>query len=225
MNLLAFWMFFLGMVMAAAVALRFIRRKLPPVRLEKVAPEAAAEIVEDFLRGATDTTLGFPTGFFFIDDEASTSERVVARERFFWQSDIVPIVKWLTRVPGVLGRWLARIGSVSGALALRGGGAALGKMFGYGIGFALGVWLLFVFVGTVALPAAVLEIVLRQLLRSEIVAEIASLPGGVEGSQVEFVLRGPSALIVGKRLRQAFDVPILPERIRALAKGIEHAAA
>ncbi len=67
------------------------------------------------------------------------------------------------------------------------------------------------------LYAALAELVLRFLLRSEIVAAIAPLPGKDAGSEVVFTLRGPSAMLIGRAVERAFHPPALPDRIRSLA--------
>ena len=66
----------------------------------------------------------------------------------------------------------------------------------------------------VLLYAALTETLLKYLLRSQIQA---ALERSGDGTQVTFTLRGPAALLVGRRLEQAFHEPALPGRVALLA--------
>jgi hypothetical protein len=192
MNLLSFWMWCIALMLIAGVGFRIWHRPLPPVQLVKVRPEEAARMVRDFLVSATDGTFGFPSGTFALDTAATTDARIVAREKTTWDSHFVAILRRF--VQAILG---------------------LASSFGC-VGAVIGIFLVAMLVPLV-LYAAFAELTLRFLLRSEIVARIAPLVDGVEGSQVSFTLRGPSALLVGRQVERAFHPPALPQRLRAAA--------
>jgi hypothetical protein len=160
--------------------------------LEKVDAPEVAEMVRDFLRSTMDGTFGFPTGLFLIDTDKSTPTRIVARETMIWSSKFITILR----------HFYVAILSIA-------------PEFGC-IGVFAGIFLAAILTPFV-LYAAFAELVLRYLLRSEIVAVIASLPGQTAGSEVTFTLRGPSALLIGRAVERAFHPPDLPERIRVLA--------
>src|SRR5689334_14120566 len=94
----------------------------------------------------------------------------------------------------------------------------LGAPFG-----CLGMYFMFC-IAALATPfllyAALTEMLLKYLLRSQI---RASLTRTGDGTQVTFNLRGPAALLVGRRLERAFHEPVLPPRVAGLA-GIAIAA-
>jgi hypothetical protein len=186
------WFVLVLLMMVAAVGFRIWHRVLAPVRLEKVAAGELAEMVRDFLATTRDGTFGFPSGLFLIDADRSTPTSIVAREAVIWSS------KFLT----ILRLFYVAILSIA-------------PEFGC-VGVIAGIFLAAILTPFV-LYAALAELVLRFLLRSEIVAAIAPLPGQDVGSEVTFTLRGPSALLVGRAVERAFHPPALPERIRALA--------
>jgi hypothetical protein len=191
-NPFSLWFVLILLMMVAAVGFRIWHRVLAPVRLEKVDAREVTEMVRDFLSSTADGTFGFPTGVFLIDTDKSTPTRVVAREAVIWSS------KFLT----ILRHFYAAILAVAPEFGCMGVFAGI---------FLAGILTPFV------LYAAFAELVLRFLLRSEIVAVIASLPDQTTGSEVTFTLRGPSALLIGRAVERAFHPPALPERIRALA--------
>jgi len=174
-------------MLAAGIALRFLPRKLPPVQLHKVAPAAASRLVSDFIASSYETDFGYPSGYFQI--ERATETEVVARE-------------WVTKgshFTQILGGFYRAIFA-----------------FGTGCGcFALYIAFCVAAVATPALLyAALTETILKYLLRSRI---LATLERAGDGTQVTFTLRGPSALLVGRRLDQAFREPALPARVASLA--------
>jgi hypothetical protein len=192
MNLLSLWAGCIALMLIASVGFRIWHRPLPPVQLQKVRPEEAARMVRDFLVSATDGTFGFPSGSFALDTKATTDARIVAREQTTWDSHFVAILKRF--VQAILG---------------------LASSFGC-VGAVIGVFLVAMLVPLV-LYAAFAELTLRFLLRSEIVARVSPLVDGVDGSQVAFILRGPSALLVGRQVERAFHPPALPQRLQVMA--------
>jgi hypothetical protein len=192
-NPVGLWFELTLLMMVVAVGFRIWRPVLAPVRLEKVGVQEVARMVRDFLESTTDGAFGFPTGFFYIDDDASTPTVIVAREA----------VTWSSRFLAVLRRFFLAIASVAPEFGCVG---------------VLGGMLLAALLAPLVLYAAGAELALRFLLRSEIVAKVTPLPGADAGSEVVFTLRGPSALLVGRAVQRAFHPPQLPDRIRGLAR-------
>lgn len=181
------WFIVITLMFLAGIVLRIWRRRLAPVLLQKVALQPAMALVGEFLASCYDGQFGFPTGFFVV--EQTSANRVVAREFAFRQSHFGTILRRLYR-------------------SVLSFGAAFGCM-GSVIGLALAVALT-----PVLLYVAVTEVALRYLLRSQIEASLAPASGG---TVVAFTLRGPAALLVGRRLASAFHPPSLPPRVAALA--------
>ncbi len=186
-TIMEIWFIIIALMLLAGIALRVIPRKLPPVRLHKVAPGAASRLVSDFIASSYETDFGYPSGYFRI--ERATDTEVVAREWVTKGSHFTQIIRGFYRAI-----------------------FALGAPFG-----CLGVLITF-WIALVATPAllyaALTETILKYLLRSRIVAAIERAGDGV---QVTFALRGPSALLVGRRLDRAFSEPVLPGRVASLA--------
>jgi hypothetical protein len=185
--IITIWFVIIVLMVVAGIVLRLIPWKLPPVRLHKVAPGAASRLVSDFIASSYETDFGYPSGYFQI--ERATETEVVARE---W----VAKGSHFTQILGGFYRAILR--------------------FGTGLG-CLGVYITFC-IAALATPAllyaALTETLLKYLLRSRIQA-VFERAG--DGTQVAFTLRGPAALLVGRRLQQAFHEPVLPARVSSLA--------
>ena len=186
-TIVTLWFIIIALMVVAGIVLRVFTRTLPAVQLHKVAPTAAARLVSDFVASSYETDFGYPSGYFQI--EQVTDTEVVARE-------------WVTK-----GSHFTQILSGFYRAILR-----LGAPFG-----CLGMYLTFC-IAALATPfllyAALTETLLKYLLRSQIKA---SLTRAGDGTQVTFNLRGPAALLVGRRLERAFHEPVLPARVAALA--------
>jgi len=91
-------------------------------------------------------------------------------------------------------------------LAIGSGCGCLGAYIGLCLALVLAPLLLY---------AAATEMLLKYLLRSRIVTTLERAP---DGTKVAFTLRGPVALLVGRRLERAFHAPVLPLRVAELAK-------
>jgi hypothetical protein len=186
-TIIEIWFIIIALMLIAGIVLRLLPRTLSPVRLHKVAPGAAVRLVGDFIASSYETDFGYPSGYFQI--ERVTETEVVAKE-------------WVTKgshFTQVLGAFYRAI-------------LAFGAPFG-----CLGMYITFC-IAALATPAllyaALTETILKYLLRSRIVATVA--PAG-DSTDVTFTLRGPSALLVGRRLERAFSEPALPARAAALA--------
>jgi hypothetical protein len=192
-TLVLIWFIIIILMVVAGIALRFFTRSLPPVQLHKVAPKAAARLVSDFVASSYETDFGYPSGYFQIKQ---VSDSVVVAE------------EWVTK-----GSHFTQILRGFYRAILR-----LGAPFG-----CLGMYLTLCVAGLATpflLYGALAETLLKYLLRSRIQA---ALERSGDGTQVTFTLRGPNALLVGRRLEQAFHQPVLPSRVAALA-GLASAA-
>jgi hypothetical protein len=186
-TIVTLWFIIIALMVVAGIVLRIFARTLPPVKLHKVAPLAASRLVSDFIASSCETDFGYPSGYFVI--EQATETEVVATEWVAKGSHFTQVLAGFYRA--IL---------------------ALGAPFG-----CLGVYIMFciAFLATpFLLYAALTETLLKYLLRSRIRAGLARAGGGTE---VTFTLRGPAALLVGRRLERAFSEPVLPPRVAALA--------
>jgi hypothetical protein len=180
------WFIIIALMVVAGIALRSVPRKLPPVELHKVAPSAASRLVSDFIASSYETDFGYPSGIFRI--EQATDTEVVAKE---W----VAKGSHFTQILGGFYRAILGLGSELGCLGLY-------------ITFCIAA------LATPALLyAALTETLLKYLLRSRVQAVLERTG---DGTRVTFTLRGPSALLVGRRLERAFHEPVLPARVASL---------
>jgi hypothetical protein len=174
-------------MIVAGIVLRLMPRSLPPVQLRKVSPAAASRLVSDFIESSYETDFGYPSGYFSI--ERATESEVSAQEWVAKGSHFTTIL----------------LGFYSVILSL-------GSEFGC---FGMIVCLFIAASATpVLLYAAATETLLKYLLRSRINAK---LERSGDGTQVTFTLRGPNALLVGRRLVRAFHEPVLSPRVASLA--------
>jgi hypothetical protein len=181
------WFIIIILMVVAGIGLRLVQRKLPPVQLHKVAPVAASRLVSDFIASSYESDFGYPSGYLQI--ELVTETEVVAREWVAKGSHFTHILRGFYR-------------------AILSFGAELGCIGAY-ITFCIAALLT-----PALLYAALTETLLKHLLRSRI---HAALERAGDGTQVIFTLRGPSALLIGRRLQQAFHQPALPSRVASLA--------
>jgi hypothetical protein len=173
-------------MVVAGILLRLVPRKLPTVLLHKVAPASASRLVSDFIASSYETDFGYPSGYLRI--ERATETEVVAKE---W----VAKGSHFTQILGGFYRAILRFGGAFGCL---------------------GVYIMF-WIAVLATPAllyaALTETLLKYLLRSRI---RAAFERAGDGTQVTFTLRGPTALLIGRRLERAFHEPVLPDRVASL---------
>lgn len=193
MILIDVWLVIIGLMLVAAVVFRLAPRRLPAVQLHKVAPNAAAQLVGEFIESSYDGEFGYPSGRFHVDSK--TDHEVVAREYVARGSHFVQILKGL--YTGIF-----RLGGLFGCL-----GAVIAIPIA-------------IFLTPALVYAAVAETLLKHLLRSRIVTVLEE---DGDGTKAAFTLRGPGALLIGRRLERAFHAPVLPARIAGLA-GVPPAA-
>jgi hypothetical protein len=186
-TIVTLWLIIIALMVATGIGLRIFVRTLQPVQLHKVAPMAASRLVSDFIASSCETDFGYPSGYFQI--ERATDTEVVATEWVAKGSQFTQILSGFYRA--IL---------------------SLGAPFG-----CLGMYLTFC-LAAMATPfmlyAALTETLLKYLLRSQIRAVLERTGNG---TTVTFTLRGPAALLVGRRLGRAFSEPVLPARVAAMA--------
>ena len=180
------WFIIICLMVAAGIVFRLWRRQLPPVQLHKVAPKAASQLVGEFIASSYDGQFGYPSGLFRV--ESSSDSQVVAQEIVWRGSHFNEILKGMYVAVLAVGDSL---GCIGGIIAL----------------------VIAIFLTPLLLYAALAEVLLKYLLRSQIVT---SLQGAGDATTVAFTLRGPVALLVGRRLERAFHAPVLPPRVAAL---------
>jgi len=185
--LITLWFIIIVLMLAVGIVLRFVPRKLPPVQLHKVAPRAASRLVSDFIESSYETDFGYPSGLF--DIERATETEVAAQEIVVKGSHFTQVLR---------GFYTAIL--------------SLGSEFGC-LGMFIMLWIAALLTPAL-LYAALTETLLKYLLRSRITA---ALERSGDGTQVTFTLRGPVAMLVGRRLERVFHQPVLPTRIAALA--------
>jgi hypothetical protein len=188
------WLVIIALMVVAGIGCRLLPRRLPPVQMHKVAPKAASQLVGEFIESSYDGQFGYPSGRFQV--EQSTEHEVIARETVARGSHFIQILKGLYKAIFNFGSAFGCIGSII-------------TLF------------LAVFLTPALVYAAVAETLLKYLLRSRIVT---ALEGTGDGTKVAFTLRGPVALLVGRRVEHAFHAPVLPTRVAALA-GVSATAA
>ncbi len=186
MVIFVFWFVIICLMVAAGIVFRVARRQLPPVKIHKVAPKAASQLVSEFIASSYDGQFGYPTGLFRVE-RASESE-VVAQEIVGRGSHFTEILKGMYVAVLAIGDSL---GCIGGIIAL----------------------VIAIFLTPALIYAALAEVLLKYLLRSQIVTSLQ--PAG-DATTVAFTLRGPVAMLVGRRLERAFHAPVLPARVAAL---------
>jgi hypothetical protein len=181
------YLIIIALMLVGGVVLRVWQRRLTAVRLQKVSPAAAAHLVGEFILSSYDGQFGYPTGLFRIEE--ASDRRVVAQEIVERQSQFAQILGGMFRA----------------VLAIGAGLGCIGGLIGLTLAVMLSPFLVY---------AAIVETILKYLLRSRIVADIEAAQ---DGATVAFTLRGPVALLVGQRLEHAFNEPTLPPRLATLA--------
>ena len=100
-TIIEIWFIIIALMLVAGIVLRLIPRKLPSVRLHKVAPSAASRLVSDFIASSYETDFGYPSGYFQI--ERATDTEVVAREWVTKGSHFTQILRGFYRAILALG--------------------------------------------------------------------------------------------------------------------------
>lgn len=187
----------LAVLAALGAAIRAVPRRLGPYEFKQMGRSAALGLVNDALCAAVDARFGFPTGYFMVDQSLSTRDRVVAREVAFQGTSAKNMLLMAYARPLDWGR--------------RRNNAA---------GFIIG-GLLFIVAVPFVLWAMAAEFLMRRILRSEIVADLADLSGEF-GTVAHLTLRGPSAWLAAKRAVAGFAPPRLPSKVASKARSSTH---
>ncbi len=163
--------------------------------------DRATELVSVYVEGVHDHRFGFPTGVFAIDGDRTSPGRVVAREINFKGSAGMAPIKFGLSLP-LLG---LAAGAAMGTTDDDAAGCFVG-MFGAMIGFTLGAMAAVVLVVPFAFLALV-EVILRMLMRGEVSATIDKVAAEDDMVRVRFELRGLSAFGVEHQLRRGMAPP------------------
>lgn len=186
----------IAVLLVLAFAIALISRtwvvRTEEVQLRGIDVTRARDVVAMYVESVHDTRFGFPTGIFRIDADRSGAERLVAREINF---------------DGSMGFRIARYGFMIPA-ALMAAGAEVGA-FAAIMAFMVGAMFAAIFIMPIV-AVSIVEVVLRFLMRSEVTADLARIPGDVEACSVRFTLRGLSAFGVRKQLLSGLARPVLP---------------
>jgi hypothetical protein len=160
----------------------------------------ATELVAIYVEGVHDHRFGFPTGVFAVDTDRTSPGRVVAREINFQGSAGMGPIRFGLKLP--------LLGAVAGAAmgSDDDAGSCFAGMIGSTMGFMIGAAAAMVLVVPFAFLALV-EVVLRTLMRGEISATIDRAPGEEDCVRVRFALRGLSAFGVEHQLRRGMAPP------------------
>lgn len=186
---------------AIAAIARFWVLRSEEFTMRGIDVERASELVAAYVAGVHDHRFGFPTGVFAIDEQRSSSGRIVAREINFQGSAGLAPIKFGLTLP-LIG---AAAGGAIGAVDEDAGGCLAGFV-GAAVGFSLGLAAAAILVIPFAF-LAIVEVILRALMRGEIAASIEKVGGPEDAVQVRFELRGLSAFGVEPQLRRGMASP------------------
>lgn len=184
-------------------------RSLPKIRLSRVSSEDARRILTDYLDGMEESTFGFPSGMFYARQD--TGSDIVLDEVTHGSAGFDLMKRWSGALAAMTAfAWARTDKDDDGGL----------RVLAPAVTFTLAI---------VTLPymliATVSELLLQRLLRSRITARVAPDPDDARNTLVEFTLKGPCAILAGKRLNASLGVPELPERFRPPAEVAAAAAA
>lgn len=197
-GLLTFVLVFVLTSQALAFAIALISRvwvlHTEPVVLHGIEKERARDLVATYVESLHDTRFGFPTGVFRVDTAQITPEQVIAREVNFHGSSGFQLARFAMIIPTMFVEAASDEGCAVGAIAL-----FLGIMFA--IFFVVPIVLI-----------SIIEVVLRALMRSRIIAKVESVPSEENACSVQFELAGLSAFGARKPLMRGLTKPSLPPR-------------
>jgi len=185
-----------------AIIARYWVLRSESFELHGINVERATNLVAGYLAGVHDHRFGFPTGVFEIDDDRTEPGQVVAREINLRGSAGMAPIRFGISLP-FLG---AAAGFAMGADADDAGAGCMVSMLGGWLGFMLGLAAAAVLVIPFAFLAMV-EILLRMLMRGEVLARIDEVAGEGDSVRVRFEMRGLSAFGVEHQLRRGMAPP------------------
>jgi hypothetical protein len=201
-----------------AIVARYWVLRSESFELHGIDVARATDLVAVYVEGVHDHRFGFPTGVFEIDAARTSPGRVLAREINFSGSAGMGPIRFGLRLP-LLG---LAAGLAIGDGADDAGGCAVGMLGGM-IGVTLGVMAALVLIVPFAF-LAIVEVILRTLMRGEITATIDKVPEEDATVRVRFELRGLSAFGVEHQLRRGMtppnpDGPDAPAPVAAAPSG------
>ena len=184
-----------------AVVARYWVLRTETFEMRGIDVARATELVALYVQGVHDHRFGFPTGVFAVDTDLTSPGRVVAREINFKGSAGMGPIKFGLKLPF--------LGAVAGGAILAEADDAAGCLVGWmamTIGFSLGLAAAVVLIVPFAFLALV-EVVLRWLMRGEISATIDKVADEGDTVRVRFEMRGLSAFGVEHQLRRGMAPP------------------
>lgn len=184
-----------------AIVARYWVLRSESFELHGIDVPRATDLVAIYVEGVHDHRFGFPTGVFTIDPARTSPGHVFAREINFSGSAGMAPIKFGLKLP-VLG---LAAGLAMGEGADDAGGCAVGMLGGM-IGLTLGVMAAMVLIIPFAF-LAIVEVILRTLMRGEIEATIDKVAAEEDTVRVRFELRGLSAFGVEHQLRRGMTPP------------------
>lgn len=184
-----------------AIVSRYWVLRTETFEMRGIDVERATDLVALYVEGVHDHRFGFPTGVFAVDPDRTSPGRVVAREINFKGSAGMGPIMFGIRLP--------LIGAMAGAALLADaddGAGCLFGMFAMWMGAVLGLIAAIVLIVPFAFLALV-EVLLRMLMRGEITASIDKVPDEDDMVRVRFELRGLSAFGIEHQLRKGMAPP------------------
>jgi hypothetical protein len=177
-----------------AIVARWWKLDIGPLTLRGTDVAAATDLVAVYVESVHDHRFAFPTGVFRVDVDRTTSGVVRAREANFQGSAGFGLVKFCLAIPALF-------------VAMAEDAGCLGLLFAICAGVFVAGFLI-----VPILAVALLEIVLRALLRSRVDAWVTASPTVSDAVEVRFELRGLSAFGIEPALRAGLAAPNLPAR-------------
>jgi hypothetical protein len=184
-----------------AIVARYWVLRSESFELHGIDVPRATDLVAVYVEGVHDHRFGFPTGVFTIDAGRTSPGHVFAREINFSGSAGMAPIRFGLKLP-LLG---LAAGLAMGEGADDAGGCAVGMLGGM-IGLTLGAMAAVVLIVPFAF-LAIVEVILRTLMRGEIEATIDKVAAEGDTVRVRFELRGLSAFGIEHQLRRGMTPP------------------
>lgn len=197
MGLVLFLLVFVLCSQTLAFAIALIARqwvwRTPPIVLAGIEPMRARSMVAAYLESVNDTRFGFPTGVFRVKEDSSGPTRLVAQELDFSGSTALDLGRFALSIPAGFVAAASDEGCLAGLIALTLAVTAA------------------VFLVVPMLLVGLVDVVLRWLMRSRIVA-VLEPAADQESCTVSFELTGLSAYGLRRSLLSGLSKPVLPAR-------------
>jgi hypothetical protein len=198
MTLLLFLLVFVLASQVLAFAIALIARswvwRTERVILRGIDVERAREVVATYMESVSDTRFGFPTGVFRVTKDEPATTRLVARELDFSGSTALDLGRFAMAIPAAFIAAGSDEGCAAGIIALM-----------LAVAAAMFLVVPMVLIGIV-------EVVLRWLMRSRIVAQLEPAEADENACAVSFELTGLSAFGLRRSLLSGLAAPLVPAR-------------